>query len=298
MTSNAALEAQRFERGETDVLGNLTSGIPTNTYPQFTSNPNLKKLVKLIPMVSIWYLDMNVKDKPFNNLKVRQAMEYAIDKSAIIKLLHGRGEAANQPTPPMLPGYNNNLPADAQYSYNPAKAKQLLKEAGYPNGFTVTLESFNDPTDTSIITAIGNDLDAIGIHCIVKPMDGNVFLTEYLAGKSAFFFTGYNQDFPDASDFLYTEFYSKNAPSTNNTWYDNPTVDSLLTKAETDTNQQQRVQMYQEVNAKLMEDAAQVPIYIPMEAIGVQPWVHGYNMSPTQYDPLTTMWMDSSHQSS
>ncbi|WAH40499.1 ABC transporter substrate-binding protein [Alicyclobacillus fastidiosus] len=295
ITENTALEAQRFELGTTAFLGNLTSGIPNDQYPTFETNPALKKTVLQVPMVSVWYVDMTVKDKPFNNVLVRKALEWAINKAYIIKLLKGQGEVANQPTPPMLPGYNKHLPSDATYGYNPAKAKQLLAEAGYPKGFSISLETFNTPTDEAIITAIAGNLNAIGVKCKIQPMEGSTFLTEYLQGKVPFFFTGYNQDFPDASDFLNTEFNSANAPATDNTWYDNPQVDSLLNEAQTDTNQQQRVKIYEQINADLMADAAQIPIYIPMDTIAVQPWVHGYQMSPTQFDPLTTIWIDKNH---
>ncbi len=147
INKNAQVDALNFEQGQTAIMGDLI-GIPSSVYPTFKSNPKYSKLIQTLPLNAVFYVGLNNTIKPFNNPTVRQAMEYAVNKDKIIQLMNGRGQAADQPLPPNMPGYvskSDLQAAGAYYTYDPAKAKKLLAQAGYPNGFTTTLYTPNDP---------------------------------------------------------------------------------------------------------------------------------------------------------
>ena len=114
----------RLERGEVDILGD---GIPPAKFLEVMNDPSLKKNVVKGGQLHTGYVTMNVKLKPFDNKLVRQAVNHAINKDRVIKIINGRAVPANQPLPPAMPGYD---PDYKGYAYDPAKAKALLAEAG------------------------------------------------------------------------------------------------------------------------------------------------------------------------
>lgn len=217
VTSDAQVDAMHFEVGQTAFLGWNTNGIPTTAFPTFQAKPNLQKLMLHQPELGTQYLGMNLQIAPFNNTKVRQAIEYAIDKQQIINIENGRGLIANQPMPPNANGYVKKLPSDATYTYNPAKAKELLKEAGYPNGFTTTLYSSNDSDQMRIDVAVQNMLAKVGIQVKLAASTWSVFLSKNESGKTGLFWLAWVESFPDPSDFLYALFDSKQEPFDNST---------------------------------------------------------------------------------
>src|SRR6185312_11742504 len=113
------------------------------------------------------YLTMNTKIAPFNNVKVRQAVNMAIDKTRVVQLSAGRGVVANQILPPLMPGYDAGYKG---YPYDPAQAKKLLAQAGYPNGFSTQLYVLNVDPQPRIAQSFQHDLAAIGINASVVPL--------------------------------------------------------------------------------------------------------------------------------
>ena len=107
--------------------------------------------------------------KPFDDLKVRQAVNMAINKKRIIQIINGRAEVANQVLPPSLPGYDKDFQG---YPYDPAKAKALLAEAGHPDGFSTELYATDTDPQPRIAQAIQQDLAAIGIKADIKSLLG------------------------------------------------------------------------------------------------------------------------------
>ena len=125
---NPSTALLKLERGDVNVLGDY---IPPADYVRVTSNPQLKQLVVEEPVIAIDYLFLNRTVKPFDNVKVRQAISMAVDRSRIIKLLSGAAAPLTQLYPAGLPGHQDGA-AGEFYAYDPAKAKQLLAEAGFP----------------------------------------------------------------------------------------------------------------------------------------------------------------------
>ncbi len=298
INNNDQVDALHFQQGQTAWIGwNFGGdGIPSSAYPQFMSNPNLKKLTVSAVQNSVQYVGLNTKLGPTKNKLVRQAIEYAIDKQAIIKLNNGRGKVANQPLPPGVVGYDNNLSPQAQYTYDPNKAKQLLKQAGYPHGLTIDMYSENSPDQVKFDQAVQGQLAKVGIKVKLHTSSWGTFLNVAEAGKAPMFWLAWIQDFPDASDFLNTLFNSSQAPVNNCTNYSNPQVDKWLNQAQYSDDQNERNQLYAKVTDQVMEDAAWVPIYYDVFTAAVQPWVHGFYIPKAGTDPLATIWIDKSHQ--
>jgi len=290
------IDGMHFQQGQTAFIAWNMEGIPSDIYPKFISDPTLSKMVVTQPQNSTRYLGMNSKMKPFDNVLVRQAIEYAIDKQQIATLLNNRVDVANQPLPPGITGYVKNLAPDATYTYDPAKAKQLLAQAGYPNGgLTVTLTSDNQPDRMKIDAAVQNMLQAVGIKVNIDAMDWNSELAICEKGQAAFYQMAWIQDFPDASDFLNTLFNSSQAPINNMSNYSNPQVDQWLNQAQTMPNGDARWQVYEQVTNQVMKDASWVPMYYDKTIDAVQPWVHGFYMNQTLVDPFQYIWIDQSH---
>lgn len=295
INKNGNVDSLNFENGTTALIGNLMAGIPSSNFPVFKSNPNLKKDLVSLSLNAIWYLGQNSTIAPFNNPKVRVALEYAINKAKLVQLLNGRGQVANQPLPPGLPGYMKNLPAAVNYTYNPAKAKALLKAAGVPKA-TITLYSQNDPDFIKLTQSIANDINALGWTAKIKLMDGNAYWNTNEKGTFGLAYDGWFQDFPDPSDFLNTLLNSNERPANNMTMYKNTQVDAWLNKAQTDPNQQERLNLYNKVTVQVMKDGAWLPLYYPVVYYAAQQWVHNFYIQPvTSNDPLQYIWIDAGH---
>lgn len=300
INKNAQVDALNFEQGQTALLANLMNGgIPSSVYPTFTSNPQYKKLIKTLPLNAVNYVGLNNTIKPFNNPLVRQAMEYAINKTKILQLMNGRGQVADQPLPPNMPGYVSQSALQAagvDYTYDPAKAKKLLAQAGYPNGFTTTLYTPNIPDNVKIAGSVQNDLAQIGVKVNIQQSDWNTFLdTNEKGNVQPMYLLAWFQDFPDPSDFLNTLFNTNQQPANNSSMYSNAQVDQWLNTAQTGTNQAERMNLYKQATIQIMKDAPWVPTYYPLQTDAVQSWVHGFYISPTQPDMLQYIWIDSGH---
>lgn len=298
INKNDQVDALNFQQGQTALMGNLI-GIPSAVYPTFKANPTYSKLIQTVPQNSVFYVGLNSKVKPFDNVLVRQAMEYAVNKDKIVQLMNGRGQTADQPLPPGLPGYvskSDMQAAGVEYTLDTAKAKQLLTQAGFPNGFSTTLYVANTPDFLKIAGSVQNDLAQIGVKVNIQQSDWNTFLdTNEKGNVQPMFLLGWFQDFPDASDFLNTLFNTNQQPANNSSMYSNPQVDSWLNKAQTDTNQAERLDLYKQATIQIMKDAPWVPEYYPTATMAVQSWTHGYYSNPSLPDPLQYMWIDAGH---
>ena len=145
---------------------------------------------------------MNVKMKPFDDVKVRQAVNMAINKDRIVQIINRRAVPANQPLPPSMPGYIKDF---AGYKYDPEAAKKLLAEAGHPDGFETELFVMNTDPQPRIAQAIQQDLAAIGIKASLQSLaQANVIEAGGTEDGAAMIWSGgmgWIADFPDPSNF-------------------------------------------------------------------------------------------------
>ncbi|MHB8471138.1 MAG: ABC transporter substrate-binding protein, partial [Gaiellaceae bacterium] len=156
-----------FDRGELSI-----SDIPAAAFAQFALSAKWKPYIVTNHDASTYYVGMKNLIKPFNDKRVRQALNYAVNKQRLVQLLNGRAIIAHGVIPPPLAGYDPN---GKPYPYDPAKAKQLLKQAGYPNGFSTEIWTINDEQSVRIVQSIANDLAAIGVRAKVRAIDSSTF---------------------------------------------------------------------------------------------------------------------------
>ncbi len=230
-TANPSTALLQLERGEVDVLGD---GVPSADYVRTKQDPTWGKYTYDASEIATYYVFMNVNEKPFTDVKVRQAVNYAINTARIQKLLAGQAKALNQVYPAGMPGYQ----ADAQfYTYDPAKAKQLLAEAGFPNGFKVTFGAHNVDPFPRLAQAVQNDLKAVGIDASLKIMDKATYW-DYIAlsqSHMAIGLTDWYQDFPDPSDFVGPLYTHPSEGGSDVSFYTNPEVEALYKASNTRT---------------------------------------------------------------
>lgn len=306
VNTNTQLDVMHWEQGQTGFLSPwLTggNGLPTSAYPSIMSNPNYSKLVEKQPENSIAYIGLNVsktingKPNPLSNIDVRRAIEEAFDAEQIVKLNNSAVLPLNQPLPNGMQGYVQHLNPNATYSLNLNKAKQLLKQAGYSNGLTLTMWDQNSPDARKMDQAFQSMMQQIGITVNLNEVSWSDFLAKEMSGSAQVFWGGWSQDFPDPSDFLNTLFNSNQRPQNNNTMYSNPQVDAWLNQAQYMTNQTERDALYAKVTNQVMSDATWVPVYQFVGYYTVQPWVHGFYTSPVMFDPLQYIWIEQNHSS-
>ena len=254
----------RLERGEVDVLGD---SIPPSRFVDFVNNQKNKDLFVRGTQMQTGYVAINTKMKPFDNVKVRQALNMAVNKGRIVQIVNGRAEVANQVLPPIMPGYDPNYKG---YEYNPQKAKALLAEAGFPNGFSTQLFANNTDPNPRIAQAIQQDLAAVGIKAELKTQAQSTVIAAGGQEQGApLIWSGgmaWIADFPDPSNFYWPILSCASiAPGTWNwAWYCNESLDKMAKTADAMVKPEQaeeRVAMYRQLFTKVMEDAAWVPVF-------------------------------------
>ena len=233
--------------------------VPPDNLAQFKDDPSYKVLEQAGPHV--WFLILNLKEGPFANKAIRQAANYAINKTALVdNILQGTAEVAAGPTPPAFAwAYNESL---EPYPYDPEKAKALLKEGGY-NGeeltFYVTEGGSGMLDPIAMGTAIQADLEAVGMKVKIETYEWNTFLGKVnpgLEGKADMAEMAWMTNDPDTLPYLAlrTEAWPDKG-GFNSGYYSNAKVDELLEKARESTDQDERAKLYQEMQAIVQEDA-------------------------------------------
>jgi ABC-type transport system substrate-binding protein len=286
---NAAI--QQIEAGTLDLMGDA---LPSGSFTQVTSDPVFCQQVVSNTLVNTDYLFFDTQQEnagPLSKLEVRQALEYAIDKDNIIKLVHGAGAKADCIFPPDMPGYD---PACTPYSYDPVKAKTMLEAAGYPNGFTSTLYSDTTDPDPQIAQALQQDLAAVGVTVDVKTEAFDTFLNRIETPHAApMGWVGWFQDYPDPSDFIDPILSCGSAVQggANAAFYCNKQVDQLAAAARGETDSAKRLADYQAIQKMIMADAPWVPVRHEKWFTLVGTRVGGFEIHPVwQYD-LRNLWV-------
>ncbi|RWR50251.1 ABC transporter substrate-binding protein [Sinirhodobacter ferrireducens] len=254
----------RLQKGEVDIPGD---GIPPAKFTEVMNNPDEKKQVVVGGQLQTGYITLNVEMKPFDNVEVRRAINMAINKDRIVQMINGRATPATQPLPPSMPGYTKEY---AGYAFDPAKAKAMLAEAGYPDGFQTQLYVMNTDPNPRIAQAIQQDLAAIGVKAEIKALaQANVIEAGGTPKTAPMIWSGgmaWIADFPDPSNFYGPILGCAGAVEGgwNWSWYCNKDLDAEAAKADSivdPAKQGERLALWSDVYMKIMQDAPWVPVF-------------------------------------
>lgn len=247
-----------FEAGQIDVFD---CDYAISQIPYFLGNSKWKDRIVSGPRVGIYYISLNQKNEPFDDLRVRKAFQMSIDRKKILeKMFYGRGIIANGVMPKGLVGYNPNL---AALEYNPAKAKKLLAEAGYPDGVDMTLVQVSSWGQkwvkmNEIIQAMVKDA---GFRLQIKQVDESTYYATRKTGDVDPYTQVWSADFNDPDNFFYT-FFSRRGTVVRSFNNDSPEVFDALDKARSITDQTERIKLYRDLEKKIVqEQAAWVPLF-------------------------------------
>ncbi len=189
----------RLQKGEVDIAGD---GIPPAKYLEMKNSPDAADMIVDRAQFETSYITINTTKKPFDDVRVRQALNMAINKDRIIRIINGRATPASQVLPPLMPGYDKSYQG---YAYDVAKAKQLLADAGLKDGFSTELWAMNTDPNPRIAQAIQQDLAAVGIKADIKALaQPEVIAAGGNKDQSMLTWSGgmgWIADFPDPSDF-------------------------------------------------------------------------------------------------
>jgi glutathione transport system substrate-binding protein len=219
------------------------------------------------PSIMQRYISLNVTQKPFDNPKVREAINYAINRQALVKVAFaGYATPATGIVPPTL-AYAQSYPA---WKYDPAKARELLKEAGFPNGFSTTLwSSHNHSTAQKVLQFTQQQLAQVGIKAQLTAMDAGQRAAEVEAkGQKEsgvrMFYTGWSASTGEADWALSPLFASQNWPPTlfNTAFYSNPQVDKDLVDALKTTNSEEKARLYKDAQDTIWKESPWVPLVV------------------------------------
>ncbi|YCI28023.1 glutathione ABC transporter substrate-binding protein GsiB [Erwinia sp. PK3-005] len=237
------------------------------------------------PSIMQRYISFNVTQKPFDNPKVREAINYAINRQALSKVAFaGYATPATGIVPPSI-DYAQSYPA---IEYNPAKARQLLKEAGFPNGFSTTLwSSHNHSTAQKVLQFTQQQLAQVGIKVKVTAMDAGQRAAE-VEGKGQkesgvrMFYTGWSASTGEADWALTPLFATASWPPAifNTAFYSNEQVDKDLNDALKTTDAAKKTQLYKDAQDRIWNDRPWAPLMVEKLVSAHSKSLSGFYMMP------------------
>jgi ABC-type transport system substrate-binding protein len=232
---------------------------------------------------------LNTQKKPFDDRRVRQAFNYAINKEDSVRLAGGRAVVANGFLPPYVPGHDPHRPP---YPHDPARARALLAEAGYASGLAVTYTTLRDDLAQKLAHSIQADLAEVGVRVDIEQLTFPAYLDAMSRGELSFAFLGWSMDFPDPWDFLEVKFHGRMIGSTNETKYDNPEVDRLLDAARAEPDRSKRLDLYRRAEDLIYADCPAVWHNFPVAVDVWQPVVRGAGRHPVRGLFFRDAWFD------
>ncbi len=259
--------------------------IPPFDIPRLKANSAIT--INQTPSVRTIYMGFNNQVAPFTDKRVRQALNYAVNKEAIVKhVLGGIGRVSDAPISPGVFGYT---PINT-YEYNPEKAKALLAEAGFPKGFETTLHPAVGRyyMDVSVATAVAADLLKVGVKADIKMMEWGTYLPFVLREKEVaehkIFMLGWGTVTGDADYGLYALFHSGEWPrkGQNASFCKNDGIDYLLEAARKTAKTEERLKLYKEAMVLINDEAPWLFLHSESQITAIRANVKGVIVHPTE----------------
>lgn len=271
-----------LQTGDADFI----NPVPSEQVEALKNDPNLTIEVK--PSIITRCITLNTAKKPFDDVRVRQALNYAIDKDAYAKVVYnGLGIPADSLLGPNVQFYSAQTP----YEYNIEKAKELLKEAGYPDGFETTLWSGNTTTNIKATQFIKQQLEAVGVKVNVENMETGTLeekVTGYAKGTPGnevgveMYAIGWSPSTGDADWMIRPLLASESVPpvSYNISYYENPELDGYVQEALETAEPAKREEAYAKAQKLLWEEAPMIFLTVDQSASGYRNTISGITILP------------------
>ena len=258
-----------FESGTLDILR-----IPHSELERFLGDEARRRLIQSQPELRVTYIGLNNRKGPLSDVRVRRALNMAVDVDRIIGVLAG-GHATRSAgvVPPGLAGHEPRPP----YPYDPAAARRLLLEAGYRDGFDLEIWQRDSPEGNRVVEAVQGYLLEIGIRVRIVKREWSAFKEAVSRGRVDAFFLDWYGDYPDAENFLYPLFHSSNAGGGGNrSFFSDALVDSLIEESQRTLDDAACAGLYAAIDRIVFDNAPWVFLYFPTSFVIVSPDVRDY----------------------
>lgn len=262
-------------------------GCQIMAYPRPADLPQMREHAQLIVKsqtgLNISYMAYNMRKKPFDDVRVRQALNMAIDRRKILREAYQyTAVPATNPFPPIQWSYNRNVMDD---TYDPVVAKRLLAEAGYPNGFTTELWAMSVqrpyiPDAQAVAKLIQEDLAEIGVKVVIKSPDWQGYFRGLHAGDHQMALIGWTGDNGDPDNFLNTLLGCGSLSGNNVAKFCNPRYDALVKKAKSSTSREERTRLYEQAQVIFKEQAPWFTLAHTVQFKIMSREVVGFEVSP------------------
>ncbi len=278
-----------YEDGEIDVMPVGTSYIDL---VEDESSPFHQELA-VTPELSLYYIGFNTEAPPFDDVNVRRAFCYAVDRERIIKsIFRDMVNKADGILPPGMPGYSENLTG---LEYNVTRAEEYIAASEYGNvsnlpPITITMAGYGGGVPGYLGAIIQGWRQNLGIEVQVRQLESEKFVYHLSEEKDEMFVLGWVADYPDPHNFLDNLFYTG---SENNIFdYRNPEMDALLDQAGIEQDDESRLMMYQQAEQQIINEAPCLPLWFGKNYILVKPHVKGYKLTPLGIPDLTKVYIE------
>jgi ABC-type transport system substrate-binding protein len=266
-----------FESGNVDVLR-----VPQGEAQQWQETEDRRRLLQTTPALQLIYIGVNVTRGPLVDRRVRQALNHAVDVNTIINsLVSGRGRRAVGVIPPTLEGADTTRQA---YAFDVNRAKQLLTEAGHPNGIDIDLWTPTTPIYVRISEAVQGYLQQANIRAKIVQRESAAAREAARNGETDLILKDWYADYPDAENFLYPLLHGANKGVGGNvSFYGSPEFDRIVSASRREQNAERRAQLYRQADSLAYQDAPMIYLYFFNELYAVQPWIKNFKI-PTIFN--------------
>ena len=272
-----------LETGEIDIAYDISS----------TDVKGLLKddKLKLVSKSSLGTDFISINTKKITDKRVRQAIELGVNKEDIsTAVFEGMTELAPSLLAPSVFGYDKNVKLKP---YDPEKAKELLKEAGYENGFKTSILVFGGEANTQTAEILQAYLKEIGIDLRIDVVEVSAYWDATEKGRHDLFLGSWGVVTGDADYGLYAMYHSSaKGGAGNRDFYENPKVDELLDKAKMTTDPEERKKLYEEIQLLIVDDAPDIMLYNRILAVGAQKNIKGLNIHPVTLHDFSTVYIE------
>jgi peptide/nickel transport system substrate-binding protein len=272
-----SVRALKIQRGEADVAWPIDPKDVASLKGQ-TDTDVLEQ-----PGLNVSYADFNLQQAEWQNKSFRQALNYAVNKQELADSLYsGAGVPEQGVLPPTSWGFDADIKG---YPFDPDKARQLLKDSGY-DGHTLTLWAYTvargyNPQGSKLAEAIQQYWQDIGVNSEIKTEEWAQFRADRRAGKFGVELNGWQADTGDPDNFLNVFFLTDNKGATNTSFYSVPEIDQLLNQADQETDQAKRKALFNQAEARIVDDAPWVFLTHMKQQVAIRKRVQNFVMQPT-----------------